>query len=157
MTWHEQLSETRQKEQVGPSKALEFDKVKAEIHPVITKEADAGIRPFQQLKFQPVIGHGIFEAEFATKADDIIFHVWPFGYRSKEREGKPLPKFSSTSEDLLTKALQKSFAANRVELIFDKDMGSYFVKALGYAKSLDPNLLAIDVCREFYRLSGGQP
>lgn len=158
MPWQARDTDTQQRLDVSQSAAAEFDKAKSDVHHLIAKEADLGVKHFKQLKFQPVIGNGVFEAEFAEKDDDIIFHFWPYNYRLKQKEGKPqLPKFPANAETLLKRALTTSFAENRIELTFDTDMGSYFVKALGYAKSLNPRHLAIEACKKFYQLSGGTP
>jgi hypothetical protein len=157
MVWHERQLETQQDSQVDQARAAELDKAKVDVHQAIVKETGEGLRQFKPIKFQPVIGRGIFEAEFAEKDDDIIFHFWPYQYRLKQKEGKQLPQFPQGTENLLKLSLTTSFADNRIETSFDQDMGSFFVRAIGYAKSLDPKYLAVNVCKKFYELLGGKP
>jgi hypothetical protein len=155
MDWQKRVTGEKQDVLVDSESAAAYEQAKAEKLPVIEREA-TGVRPFEQLKFQPVTAHGFFDAEFAEKGEDIVFHFWPYGFHKAQRSGSKSPAFPKDFQEKLRKAMRKSFADNRVVVDEDKDMGSFFVKAVGYTKALSPFKLATDVCKELYVLMGGE-
>ena len=108
---------------IDAAKEKLFNEVRKDL-PLIQKEASAGVKSFEPLKFQPVVSSGRFEAEFAAKGGDIIFHIWPHGYHEAERQGKYLPKFPKDFSDLLVKTMGSSFDPMRVEIHEDRDIGA---------------------------------
>jgi hypothetical protein len=156
MSWLEQDVKTGKQAHVAPPKARELDQVKAESLPVIEKEADRGQRPFETIKFQPVRSPGIYEAEFAAKEEDLIFHFWPYGYRKAKRAGTAAPWFNKKFEPTLTTSMKKVFGEQRVEIAHDKDMGSFFVKAIGWGEHQFARDLSIQVCEEVHKTLGGE-
>lgn len=154
--WHERDLKTGHQGAVGSERNQELEEAKGQSLPPLLKES-SGIRPFEQIRFQPVRAHGLFDAEFAVKAKDIIFHFWPYDYHKAQAEmWTKDPTFPKGFPDKLHESMKKSFAANRVETTYDQEMGAYFVKAIGYGEGMSPFVLATDVCRELYRLLGGE-
>jgi len=133
MSWVEQEQQGRKKLTVTEERAALLDKVKAEALPPIRHEVANGDKPFEPIRFQPVRSPGLFEAEFAKKEDDVIFHFWPWGLHEAERSGKPRPPFSKNFRDVLQKAFKHSFGAD-AELSEDRDMGAWFVKVRGLGR-----------------------
>lgn len=153
--WQERDVESKQDHMVSSAKAAELDSAKAETMPELLKET-SGMRPFEQIKFQPVRAHGLFDAEFAVKGDDIIFHFWPYGFHQAQHSGTREPNFPTGFLEKLKESLKTSFAATRTEVTLDKDMGAYFVKAIGYATAISSFTLATEACKHLYKLLGGQ-
>lgn len=125
--WSERSSEGVVSEKVSS----ELDSLKKELSPIVVKEADSGVKGFDQLDFQPVMSPSNYEAEFASKGDDLIFHIWPWKFHEADRAGKIRPRFKKNFDTLLTAAFGKVFFS-KWEFSFDEDMGSFFVKAHGF-------------------------
>lgn len=154
--WHERDQKTGHQGIASEEKARELDAAKKEQLPSLATET-SGVRPFEQIRFQPVHAHGLFDAEFAVKGKDIIFHFWPYEFHKAQKEMWTRdPKFPKQFPDKLKEAMKKSFAPNRTEQTYDEEMSAYFVKAVGYGEAMSPFVLATDVCRELYRLLGGE-
>lgn len=157
MSWTEQQTATRDIVDVDKAKARLFDEVKKESLPVVQKEADGGVRPFKTVQFQPVKGVRTFEAEFGVKGDDVIFHVWPWGYHEKDRDdGHRLPEFPKDFEQTLKKAMGKVFGENRVSLSYDGDVGAWFVMAKGFALNQFHRNLCIEAAQALHTAMGGE-
>ena len=152
MTWTEQLSTDSSIATVSLERAKLFDMAKDSSLPVIQREGD---KPFDVIKFQPVRSPGIYEAEFGVRGEDLIFHFWPYGYRLAESSGKAVPHFKKPFTTVLDVEMKKSFGTNRVELVEDKDMGSWFVKAKGWGVNQFYRELAIKVCENIHKNMGG--
>lgn len=125
--WSERTSEGV----VSEKASSELDTLKKELSPIVVKEADSGVKGFDQIDFQPVMSPSNYEAEFASKEDDLIFHIWPWKFHEADRAGKIRPRFVKHFDRLLDKAFSKVFFS-KWEYSFDEDMGSFFVKARGF-------------------------
>jgi hypothetical protein len=153
--WTERETESRKEKEVSPQKAAELDAARDKDLPVIQKEA-AGAKLFDQIKFQPVRAYGYFDAEFAVKDGNIIFHFWPHGFHEAQQVGKRIPDFPVAFESKLNQAMSHAFTRNRVEVREDRDMGAYFVKATGYGSSISPFEMAVGACQRLYRSLSGE-
>ncbi|TXH11230.1 MAG: hypothetical protein E6R04_02855 [Spirochaetes bacterium] len=128
--WSERSSEGV----VSEKSSTELDSLKKELSPIVVKEADSGVKGFDPLNFQPVMSPSNYEAEFAAKGEDLIFHVWPWKFHESDRAGKIRPRFRKGFETHLNTAFGKVFFS-KWEYSFDEDMGSYFVRAPGAGSS----------------------
>jgi hypothetical protein len=142
---------------VDASKAAEYDKARDEGLPVVTKEAESGVKPVEPLRFQAVKSPGIYEAEFAKKERDLIFHFWPWEYHKAEHEGRPTPAFKKDFYHHITETAASIFGAGRFELKDDTDMGAIFLQAFGWGESDGYRQIAIRFCEEFHKAMGGEP
>ena len=131
MSWVEQELKNRKPLDVSPKRAETLNEVKKQVHPIIVKEAAQGDKPFEALKFQPVKSPGLFEAEFAKKDSNLIFHFWPWGLHEADRTGQPRPPFSSNFRNELKKTMDETFNARFVHIAEDRDMGAIFVQITG--------------------------
>lgn len=128
-----------------------LSKTKEEFLPIAVKEASAGDKGIDQVDFQPVKSPGTYEAEFAVKGDDVIFHFWPWGYHDAERRGETTPRFKRGFQDSLMKAMSQAFDPKRVEISEDKDMGAIFVKASGFGSNQFFRKLSIEACELLHK------
>jgi hypothetical protein len=152
MSWTELDHASRAPLPVSSERERELDKAKEDAIPKVAGEVE---KPFTVLEFQPVISPGIYDGEFALKGKDIIFHFWPYGYEQAVRDGKPRPSFPSTFKLCLEKAMAEAFTKERFEMSFDRDVGSWFVKALGWGDTLFGRELAIKACERVHFDLGG--
>lgn len=157
MTWMRQDSETHEVSGVDREKEAIYEKAKAEGLPIVTKESESGVKPFETMKFQPVRSPGIYEAEFGVKGKDLIFHFWPDGYHKAERDEKRVPEFKKNFFSMLSKAMGGIFGTNRILIKDDGDVGAFFVQAHGWGESDNHRELAIKACEEFHKDMGGVP
>lgn len=136
-------------------KAADYEKAKAEGLPVVEKEAESGVRPFESVKFQPVISPGIYEAEFGVKGRDLIFHFWPDGYHKAERNSQRLPTFKKDFLLNLEQTMGDVFGSHRIQVQEDLDVGAIFVQAHGWGENDNVNKVAINACEKFHKAMGG--
>lgn len=156
MSWTEREVATGKEVDVTADKARMLDEVRKSSLPIVQKESESGVRPFETVKLQPVKGIGTFEAEFGLKGDDVIFHFWPYGYHDADRnEGMALPQFPKNFMKILNDAMAKVFNIDRVELALDADVGAWFVKAKGYAQNQFHRNLCIEAVTVLHRALGG--
>lgn len=156
MNWVEQDVDSGKLTTADAARAKVLDKVREENLPVIEKQAEKGQLPFNAIKRQPVRSPGNYEAEFLRKDDDLVFHVWPYGYEKAKRAGIAVPRFAPKFESILKSVMEKSFGAHRIRMDYDKDMGAYFVKAYGWGEAQFWNDLAIKTCEELHKALGGE-
>ena len=135
----------------GPERGKSLDDTKSELLPLAQKEAAAGAKPIQPIDFQPVKSPGNYEAEFAVKDDDVIFHFWPWGYHDAERRGTALPRFSKDFIEKLSASMAKTFGQHRLQVSEDQDMGAFFVKAVGYGTNQFHRKLCIEACENLHQ------
>lgn len=128
-----------------------LSKTKEEFLPIAAKEASSGDKGIQTVEFQPVKSPGTYEAEFAVKGEDVIFHFWPWGYHDAERRGETLPRFKKGFQASLAKAMSEAFDSKRVEIQDDPDMGAIFVKASGFGTNQFFRKLSIDACERLHK------
>lgn len=157
MNWIEKEAETNKITTADAARTKVLEDEKQASLPFIVKESNEGVRPFSQIELQPVKSPGIYEGEFGVKGNDIIFHFWPSGYHAAERRGVASPKFPPEFEAKLKQAMDGEFEARRVVVEQDRDMGSYFVRAVGWAESQFHRDLCIKACEKLHSLLGGQP
>lgn len=131
MSWVEQELKNRKPIDVSRERERVLDATKREVHPIIIQEASQGDRPFEPIKFQPVKSPGLFEAEFAKKEADLIFHFWPWGLHEADRNGTPRPPFTAKFRYELQSVMDQTFDKRFVKIDEDRDMGSMFVKIAG--------------------------
>ncbi len=155
MQWIEKDIETRQVSKADVERSKLLEEVKRGSLPTIQKEADAGMRPFETMKFQPVKSPGIYEAEFGVKGKDLIFHFWPHDYHLIDSQSKPTPKFGPDFLAKLTRIMHETFDGRRVDIKDDKDMGALFVRATGWGESQFHRELAIKACEAMHSAMGG--
>ena len=155
MSWTEQEHKTRTSVPVSKDRASELDKEKASSLPTIQKESEEA-KPFDPMKFQPVKSPDIYEAEFANKNSDVIFHFWPWNYHLAEREGKTTPKFKSGFEAALRKSMAVVFQEHRLEFQRDDDVGAWFVRAKGWGENQFSRELSIKACEALHKALGGK-
>lgn len=128
-----------------------LSKTKEEFLPIAEKEASAGDKGVAPISFQPVKSPGTYEAEFAVKGEDVIFHFWPWGYHEAERRGETLPRFKRGFQNFLIKAMSEAFDPKRLVVEDDKDMGAIFVKATGFGTNQFYRNLCIDACERLHK------
>ena len=155
MAWVEQELKERKKLEVTPAREKLLNEVKRATLPTIVQEAASGDKSFEAINFQPVKSVGRFEAEFAKRDGDIIFHFWPWGLHAADREGTPRPPFTAAFRAALPKALYDEFDVKLVTIIEDRDMGSIYVKAESYGKKQFWFDLARKVVTTLHRHLGG--
>ena len=153
-TWTQRDVETHIDSTVDAPKAKVLDQEKAASLPKVLKEAGEA-RPFDQVRLQPVISPGIYEAEFGTKGGDLIFHFWPSGYHDAERADRATPRFTNDFHGKLQQAMSETFEEHRVEITLDADMGAFFVVAKFWADSQAPRELCVKACERLHKLCGG--
>lgn len=156
MSWVEQELKNRKKLVVSPERAETLNGAKKEVHPIIVKEASQGDKPVEPLRFQPVKSPGLFEAEFAKRGADLIFHFWPWGLHEADRTGQPRPPFSATFRSVMPAVLYKHFGTRFVHITEDRDMGSFFVKVDGYGAKQFFHDLAVKAVTEIHHKLGGE-
>jgi hypothetical protein len=156
MNWSERETDSFKQLPVTPERIKELEKSRAEGQPVIEKEADRGQLPFNGIKFQPVKSPGLYEAEFAKKDKDLIFHFWPYGHHSAQRRGIASPRFPQAFAGSLATAMEKEFGKS-VRIEFDRDLTSYFVRVEGWGERQFFRELAISACEKLHGLLGGSP
>ena len=161
MNWVEQKTETRENIEVSEAKAKLLNEVRKDL-PVVQKEADGGVRPFEALKLQPILGSQTFEAEFGIKGDDVIFHFWPWGYHETERKNgdntdgplaQRLPKFLPDFEKKLSVSMISVF--KRAEISKDEDIGAIFVRIPGGAEFQFHRDMCVKAASELHVSLGG--
>lgn len=125
---------------------------RAEVLPIAQKEAAQGNKGFGPIDFQPVKSPGNYEAEFALKGEDIIFHFWPWGYHDAQDKNRALPRFRKDFSSLLSVSMEKAFGnPNRLQIEEDRDMGAFFVKAIGFAINPFHRNLCIEACENLHQ------
>lgn len=134
----------------------EYDAARKELVPVIQKEEQGGAKPIDLIEFQPVRSKGIFESEFASKGEDLIFHFWPWGYHEADRSNRPTPTFHKYFETSLKTEFCKVFGDHRVVMSLDSDVGAWFVKAIGWGQHEFARKNAIEACTNLHRSLGGE-
>lgn len=152
MTWEELDNEKKTRNYVE-KKA--YDEASAELKPVLEREEQQGAKPIEPLEFQPVRSPGIYEAEFAKKNDDLIFHFWPYGYHTAERAGIATPRFIPEFDTGLRKSFSDVFGAHRIEVNRDEDVGAISIKAFGWGGNDSYRKLAIEACEKTHLALGG--
>jgi hypothetical protein len=157
MPWIEKNSETNEVASPNDIRSKTLDHAREEGLPVITKEVEAGTKPFDPIQFQPVKSPGIYDAEFGVKGADVIFHFWPSGYHVAQRRGVVTPRFKQGFELALRRTMGDVFDTNRVFIDEDKDMGALFVKASGWGEAQFHRDLCIKACEKLHAAMGGEP
>lgn len=138
-----------------PHRAKLYDELRESSLPVISR--DQGQKPLLPIVFQTIIGRGIYEGEFASKDNDIIFHFWPFGYHTAERMEKRTPTFPVSFKSAIERVFQNTFGgANRLKITDDADIGAVTVQALGWGTSSYARDLSIKACKSLYTALGGE-
>jgi hypothetical protein len=155
MAWVEQELKERKQLSVTPAREKLLNEVKKGSLPTIAREAANGDKPVEAIRFQPVKSVGRFEAEFAKRGGDIIFHFWPWGLHAADREGTPRPPFTAAFRVALPAAFLDEFDKKLVSIEEDRDMGAFFVKAEGYGKKQFWFDLATKVVTNLHRRLGG--
>lgn len=156
MEWLEKNSETEKITAASEARAKILNEEKKASLPVANREAESGMKPFREIKFQPVKSPGIYEAEFGVKGDDLIFHFWPFGYHIADAQNKATPRFAPGFLDKLTKVMHLTFNAKQVEIQDDKDMGALFVCAHSWGANQFHRELAVKACELLHVSMGGE-
>lgn len=154
--WTQRDVESGIDEKASAAKAQVFEQEKAKSLPMVVKESSE-VKPFEPVRLQPVISPGIYESEFGTKNNDIIFHFWPPGYHDAERKQTAAPRFSKDFLPKLTKAMGDVFEPHRVSIIDDADMGALFVVAKNWGDSQFVRELSIKACEALHKACGGKP
>jgi len=155
MAWLEKDVETNQVSEADAERSRLLNEVKKGSLPTIKREAGEGMKPFEQIAFQPVKSPGIYEAEFGVKGPDLLFHFWPHGYHLADAQGKSTPNFTQDFMPKLKKVMHETFEHNRVELKEDRDMGAIFVRASGWGDKQFHRELAVKACEAVHREMGG--
>jgi hypothetical protein len=155
MAWVEQELKERKRLEVTPAREKLLNEVKKTSLPAVLREAASGDKTLDPIRFQPVKSVGRFEAEFAKRDGDIIFHFWPWGLHTADREGKPRPPFTPEFRAALPMALYEEFDVKLVSITEDRDMGAFFVKAESYGKKQFWFDLARKVVTALHRRLGG--
>ena len=155
--WTEQDMETRKVSKADAERASLLDLVKKENLPTIKKEAESGGPGFKPIDFQPIRSPGIYEAEFAVKEKDIIFHFFPHGYARAAHQNLATPPFKPGFLKVVKEQLALVFDAHRVDIQEDKDLGGISAKARGWGDSSYARDLCIKVCEAIHKKMGGEP
>lgn len=155
MSWTEQDPKSRTVLPVSTKREHELDEARATALPQVLKEQ--GGKGIETVRFQPVISPGIYEAEFAVKGADLIFHFWPHGYRRAVEDGKRRPEFKAGFKEVLERVMSEAFTRSRLDISFDADVGAWFIKARKWGDSSFFRELAIRACEALHLDLGGQP
>jgi hypothetical protein len=155
MTWKEIHTQTRQEMDVSREKARSLEEEKKGL-PKLQQEADQGVKSIEPMRFQPVNGTDHFESEFGIKGDDIIFHFWPWKYHENERNNRPVPRFPKKFPSTLVATMGRVFDPMRIEIFEDRDVGAWFVKAVGYGSTTFHRDLSLKAITELYKALGGE-
>jgi hypothetical protein len=155
MSWVERQSDTGMDITVTPEKARKFEEAKAAGLPVVEREAAKGQMPFDPVRFTPVRSPGIYEAEFAKKDGDLIFHFWPYGYHEADRQNRRTPKFGPTFEAQLRQVMCSHFSTRSIEFHHDQDMGAWYVKIQHWGEKQFFHDLAVKACEKLHYALGG--
>jgi hypothetical protein len=156
MSWLEQELKDRKQLPVSQERAKTLDTTKMEVHPIIVKEAAQGDKGFDAIRFQPVKSPGIFEAEFAKKDSDLIFHFWPWGLHEADRTGSPRPPFSPRFRYELQSIMESVFDKRFVKIDEDRDMGSMFVKVTAAGAKQFWHDLGVKAVTKLHHALGGE-
>lgn len=152
MPWTEKEAQSLNGSQNTSSERTQvLNETREKFLPIAQKEAAAGAKPIQPIDFQPVKSPGNYEAEFAVKGDDVIFHFWPWGYHDAERRGTALPRFQKDFIDKLNMSMAKTFGSHRLQISEDQDMGAFFVKAVGFGTNQFHRKLCIEACENLHQ------
>ena len=155
MNWIESSNAGQSVGSVDAERAKVLDLAREEKLPVIEKEAATGVKSLDPLKFQPVHSPGIYEAEFAMKGDDIIFHFWPWGYHKSDRNGEKTPRLSRNFPAVLSQVFTNLFGSGRFDIENDEDMGAHYVRCIGWGSNQFARDLAIKACKGLHSALGG--
>jgi hypothetical protein len=158
MNWVEQNQETGRSSNATLDKVKEYEAEKKATLPTVQKEAAKGELPFETIKFVPVRSPGIYEGEFGPKNGDLVFHIWPYGYRQAEREGKVKPRFKQPDiEQVIDRVMAEMFTATRVRYSDLREQnGSFYIQAVGWASSQFARDLAVKACEKLHKALGGE-
>lgn len=157
MAWTERDVSTGKEMDVTGDKARMLDEVKKTSLPIVQKEADGGVRPFEPMALQPVKGVLTFEGEFGVKGNDVIFHFWPWGYHDADRqEGTVIPKFRKDIKQVLKASFKTVYEPSRCEFSYDGDLGSWFVLAKGYGQAQFFREVCIEAVTALHKNLGGK-
>lgn len=157
MNWTEQQTATREKLDVDEARSRLLTEVRKESLPVVQKEASSGVRPFEKVDFQPIKGVNTFEAEFGVKGEDVIYHVWPWGYHEADRKkDERLPSFKRDFEKVLSQVMASVFGQGRCDLSFDADIGAWFVKVNGFGTNQFFRNVCIEAALALHKAMGGK-
>lgn len=147
-------------ETVDGERAGDYDKSKAEFLPVHERHGQTG-QVIAPLEPQPVFSPGIYEADFVVKGDDLLFHIQPEGWakaieRAHELKKNPVfPSFKPGFNEAVHLAMKGQFDQNRVEIILDEEIHSYFARATGYSKNQFHREMAIKMFEDLHLRMGG--
>lgn len=134
---------------VGSVPSQELDSTRDELLPLADREARSGDKPFEPIDFQPVKSPGHFEAEFALKGNDVIFHFWPWGFHEAQERGAIPPRFLSLLPEYLAESLSKEYGS-KAQLSADEDMGALFVRVPEAGINQFWREIAIKVCEHLH-------
>ena len=155
MNWTEKDVQTDRVEVADTARSKLLDMVRKEALPTIQREASNGAPEFNPLEFQPVRSPGIYDGEFGSKGDDLIFHFWPYGYNQAASAKQRTPNFKPGFQKMLKFVMGETFGDKRVEIQEDKDVGALFVKALNWGQHQFRRELAIKACEALHGRMGG--
>jgi hypothetical protein len=156
MSWVEQELQSRKQLALSPERISVLDQAKGEGFPVITKETSFGNKQVEPIQFREIRSPGHFEAEFAKRSGDIIFHFWPWGLHAADSAGVPRPAFPKGFKDELQKAMTDVFGGEGLDVEDDRDMGAYFVKVAGFGGKQFWSDLAIRAATALHKSLGGE-
>lgn len=151
MSWTEKKSEDNVIQQTVSQRTAELAQARDEVLPLATAEIAAGDKSIDPIDFQPVRSPGNYDAEFALKGDDLIFHFWPSGFHEAQRNNHTPPRFKRGFTFHLVRVMSDTFGAKRIEIEPDEDMGAVFVKALGQSSNQFYRKLAIEACEKLHK------
>lgn len=144
--WSEVSKDGTVSEKVSES----LDTLKKELSPVVEKEASSGAKAFETINFTPVLSPNNYEAEFAIKEDDLIFHIWPWKYHETEERGVQTPRFRKDFEEKLNRSFGSVFFS-KWEYEFNEEMGSYFIRAPGSGSNMFAKENAIECLENLHK------
>lgn len=135
-------------------KPAEYDAAKKELLPAAERESGKD-KALQPIEFQPVKSPNNYEAEFARKDGDVLFHFWPWGYHEAQDSQKFLPRFRPHFETFLRASLAETYGQNRYEVTEDPDMGAYFIRIPSGGLNQFYREMAIKLCEMLHKMYGG--
>jgi hypothetical protein len=164
VSWKEKVFglKDRNPTEISGSKKIEYDNARETGIPRLEREWESvdtkvGGKPIDPIHFQEVIGPKIFEGEYGVKGEDIIFHLWPYGYQQSMDDNKFPPKFHKNFKDQLGKSLTKVFTTNTVDQEnHQSTMGSIYVCIRGGASGMFYKQKCIDFCEDLFLNLGGK-
>jgi len=160
MAWAELDLQTRQDLPMSAEREALLNEVRNSVRPVITREVDRGDKGIEPVQFKEVRSPGLFEAQFARKQNDVVFHFWPWGFALAEKRGEPRPAFQPGMRVQIREAFVDIYGDSEflsvTEDDWDREMGSITAIVRGQGAKQFWYDLAVKVVTQLHKSLGGK-